>query len=426
MRRDALALVATCATLFVGARAQPGGGPGGGGGASACANPTQTSNPQAASLRGDVGCTTSASPALTYSHEISETVGGTIATNAHIYGPFDAGFSSSQDGLISNWGCSPTSLAYDATGGLDLGYEHAKLAVVCGVTLPRISGTEWKDLLGQCGGHTGNYHFHWGFECFETKAGTHSPKVGVAGNWNVYGKYENYTGQTYPYLDACGGHFGVTPDSPSTSVYHYHIQMQAPFTLGCHGPNAAGGLVTIAQCKALYSGCSASAITETWGGTTYSYKRDCPCFDANGQNYASSPVELPAIAQAALSPPVTSFPVSSWSCPSPYGVNACTKTVAQVIAASNPSAATCDASAAPANGGAGDCTNSLTSGATCQPTCNTGYTVSDATSCTSGTLAAATCSVSPAPTPAPTPSSARSTALAAFGVLFAASVALMA
>ena len=155
MRRDALALVATCATLFVGARAQPGGGPGGGGGASACANPTQTSNPQAASLRGDVGCTTSASPALTYSHETSETVGGTIATNAHIYGPFDAGFSSSQDGLISNWGCSPTSLAYDATGGLDLGYEHAKLAVVCGVTLPRISGTEWKDLLGQCGGHTG-------------------------------------------------------------------------------------------------------------------------------------------------------------------------------------------------------------------------------------------------------------------------------
>jgi len=53
--------------------------------------------------------------------------------------------------------------------------------------------------------------------------------------------------------------------------------------------------------------------------------------------------------------------------------------------------ASCDASAAPANGAVGDCTSSLASGSTCQPTCNTGYTVSGSSSCSAGTLTAATC-----------------------------------
>ena len=51
----------------------------------------------------------------------------------------------------------------------------------------------------------------------------------------------------------------------------------------------------------------------------------------------------------------------------------------------------CDASTAPTNGGAGNCTNSLASGWTCQPTCNSGYTVSGTSSCTLGTLTAAKC-----------------------------------
>ena len=53
---------------------------------------------------------------------------------------------------------------------------------------------------------------------------------------------------------------------------------------------------------------------------------------------------------------------------------------------------TCDASAAPTNGGAGDCSSSLRSVSTCQPTCNSGYTVSGTSSCSAGTLIAATCS----------------------------------
>jgi hypothetical protein len=51
----------------------------------------------------------------------------------------------------------------------------------------------------------------------------------------------------------------------------------------------------------------------------------------------------------------------------------------------------CDASAAPTNGAVGTCTNSLASGSTCQPTCDSGYTVSGTSSCTAGTLTAATC-----------------------------------
>ena len=55
----------------------------------------------------------------------------------------------------------------------------------------------------------------------------------------------------------------------------------------------------------------------------------------------------------------------------------------------------CDASAAPANGGVGDCTNSLASGSTCQPTCDAGYTVSGTSSCSFGVLTAAMCEPNP-------------------------------
>ena len=53
--------------------------------------------------------------------------------------------------------------------------------------------------------------------------------------------------------------------------------------------------------------------------------------------------------------------------------------------------AACDASAAPSNGAVGDCTSSLASGSMCQPTCDSGYSVSGASSCSAGSLTAATC-----------------------------------
>jgi len=59
----------------------------------------------------------------------------------------------------------------------------------------------------------------------------------------------------------------------------------------------------------------------------------------------------------------------------------------------------CDASAPPANGAVGDCTSTLASGSTCQPTCNAGYTVSGTSSCLVGTFTTAECSVAPSPPP---------------------------
>jgi hypothetical protein len=57
--------------------------------------------------------------------------------------------------------------------------------------------------------------------------------------------------------------------------------------------------------------------------------------------------------------------------------------------------APCDASVAPINGSVGDCSTSLTSASTCQPTCNIGYTVSGPSSCFLGLLTEATCSANP-------------------------------
>ena len=67
-------------------------------------------------------------------------------------------------------------------------------------------------------------------------------------------KWEDYDLQRLPLLDACGAHIGPTPES-STPVYHYHVQDQAPFTVGCHGPSQSGGLVSVALCRSLYSDC---------------------------------------------------------------------------------------------------------------------------------------------------------------------------
>mmetsp|Transcript_7075 Transcript_7075/g.23632 ORF Transcript_7075/g.23632 Transcript_7075/m.23632 type:complete len:282 (-) Transcript_7075:713-1558(-) len=69
--------------------------------------------------------------------------------------------------------------------------------------------------------------------------------------------------------------------------------------------------------------------------------------------------------------------------------------------ASPPSTPTCDASAVPTNGASvGDCTAALAAGATCQPVCASGYTVSGTSACgSSGVLTPATCTAAPDPTP---------------------------
>ena len=51
----------------------------------------------------------------------------------------------------------------------------------------------------------------------------------------------------------------------------------------------------------------------------------------------------------------------------------------------------CNASVAPENGDVGNCTAFLANGAQCQPTCDSGYTVSGSSTCADGVLTAATC-----------------------------------
>lgn len=119
--------------------------------------------------------------------------------------------------------------------------HHRSQAIVaqdCGVTLPRTdSSGSYISLLRGCGGHTADYHFHEKLTClYNTTAAGHSTKVGeekyLSGSTatlpkqGLYGKYE--TANTVPSdLDACGAHFGVTPDSAGQTVYHYHVQDKA-------------------------------------------------------------------------------------------------------------------------------------------------------------------------------------------------------
>eukprot|EP00947_MAST-08B_sp_MAST-8B-sp1_P001238 g1238.t1 len=292
-----------------------------------------------------------------------------------VYGPFEAGFSSMQDGVIqAQFGCTNPSACY-SDGGLDVVTAEATCAKQCagsldtlGLPTPIASVTgsqKYYAFVGLCGGHTSTFHFHVRMSCLydyeQTSSTGHSPKIaawtGSSGSSSTtgtttgsppeattacsgkaecascsftygggpragesftgtcssgvcnsaacsgsssssssssgidfYGKWED-TG-TLPDLDACGGHFGVTPDSNGQVVYHNHIQEHAPFTAGCYGPNDDNTLVTVQQCRDLYPNeCG------TYDGTTHPvddgsgvtknvpYQAWCPCFDESGLGF---------------------------------------------------------------------------------------------------------------------------------------------
>jgi len=240
------------------------------------------------------------------------TAGGTIAANAHIFGPFEAGFTSQQDNIITNWGCTTPSLVYDTEGGKDIGIAESHVAYTCDIEFPRTVGNTYFGVVGPCGGHTGDYHFHRSFSCLYAASGGHSTKVGVVAGHDMYGKWEDFNNNLLPLLDACGAHIGPTPES-STPVYHYHVQDQAPFTVGCHGPSSSGGLVSLAVCRSLYPNCGSSAdiISVTLKTGTVQYARFCPCFDATGSNVGTQ--ELPALSTSDISFTAGSSPSTSES-----------------------------------------------------------------------------------------------------------------
>lgn len=236
--------------------------------------------PHAASLLGNVGRTT-----------VSGTVTGsefggsqTLPVGEDIYGPFEAGFGAQQANVLARLGCKTT---VNVPGGIDTHTAEQMVAAQCGVKLPRYENGQLLSLLDTCGGHTREYHFHERLKCLYQETGAHSTQIGLMNDDQpLYGKWENFQTGALPKLDSCGGHYGPTPQDPSGQTYHYHVQDQAPFTVGCYGPNADGSLVSLEQCRALYEGCndgSPSSI-ETAHRGTISYDLWCPCYDKSGSN----------------------------------------------------------------------------------------------------------------------------------------------
>eukprot|EP00931_Biecheleriopsis_adriatica_P066129 TRINITY_DN40535_c0_g1_i1.p1 TRINITY_DN40535_c0_g1~~TRINITY_DN40535_c0_g1_i1.p1 ORF type:complete len:386 (-),score=58.11 TRINITY_DN40535_c0_g1_i1:38-1195(-) len=255
----------------------PGGTAGGtSAGTSSCSDP-----PCPASLLGDVALTT-----VTGTDSRS---GITFQAGENIYGPFEAGFSSQQDSILEGLGCSQGSLGHVA-GGIDTNTAEQMVAQQCSITLPREEGNSYISLLDECGGHTREYHFHEKLSCLYELSGSHSTQVGQASDGQfVYGKWEDFSASELPKLDACGGHFGITPDSNGVRLYHYHVQDNPPFTIGCYGPkkDSTGNykLVTLAECRSIYTGCGNGDTTTVQTKTgAKQYDPWCPCYDAAGSN----------------------------------------------------------------------------------------------------------------------------------------------
>jgi len=73
-------------------------------------------------------------------------------------------------------------------------------------------------------------------------------------------------------------------------------------------------------------------------------------------------------------------------CDAGYTVSGTSSCLDRVLTSATCSPSPCDASGAIANGNLNDCTSSLASGASCTPTCDSGYTLTGTRSCSSGTL----------------------------------------
>ena len=167
--------------------------------------------------------------------------------------------------------------------------------------------------------------------------------------------------------------------------------------------SCVAGTLTAATCSAL---CMASDFSNkdgsdgtfycinggTVGGTTGS----CSCTSCNA-GYGGASCQTPSTCTASSDSSKdgsdgTFYCINGGTIGGTTGSCTCTSCNAGYGGASCQTANPCDASGAPTNGGVGDCTSSIASGGTCQPTCNTGYTVSGTSSCVAGTLTAATCS----------------------------------
>ena len=122
-------------------------------------------------------------------------------------------------------------------------------------------------------------HYHERLSClYDDSLSGHSTQVGAAtddASTPIFGSYEDT--DVHPEdLDACGAHFGPTPDSGGADVYHHHVQEKPPFIVGCFGPSDDGGPVTYDECVSYYSGCDQDWYeVTTQDGVTRNYDLWC-------------------------------------------------------------------------------------------------------------------------------------------------------
>ncbi len=272
--------------------------------------PSLKSNARAAPLLGEIGVTTVGAKDV-YSG-VNFPVGTTIA------GPYEAGFDSLIDPLLTWLGCSPSSKGY-ISGGINTQTALEILNFNCGADLPTVANGVYKSLMFANGAHSPpdnsgctsppggyagqqacsnpRYHFHQNFtSLYDPSAPGHSTVVGKTTAKSVdvrfiYGKLES-TGKLPTDLDACSAHFGVTPDSNGQSVYHHHVQDSPPFAVGCYGPSADNGLVTLEQCRTYYSTCGDGEVTLRSTKGSFQYDPWCPCYARNGSNAGSPALAL--------------------------------------------------------------------------------------------------------------------------------------
>ena len=237
--------------------------------------------------------------------------GHSFSPGENIYGPFEAGFGAAQDTILAKLGCA-TGQGY-VDGGMDTLSAESVVSQDCGVVMPRWEGSTYVSLLDECGGHTQEYHFHERMTCLDTATTGHSDKLGEAlvEGYFIYGMYEDVEAETLPELDACGGHYGTTPDCDW--CYHYHVQSKAPFTFGCFGPNKDDTMITLAQCRALYPEfcgdgddititVEANEIMGWTKGQELPYDLWCPCYDADGSNVGTEPLAFESATNPHLQP----------------------------------------------------------------------------------------------------------------------------
>ena len=303
------------------------------------------------------------------------------------------------------------------------------------ITLDACEVDSCNEHVGQGGGqphlhgdpfHASDTMCHYGPANYTDGTDGHPPVIGFAYDGpTIYGRYLSTSAPGFSDgLDDCGGH-EHSADSTAYGGYHYHAQViSATTSSGNKGvnKNANTGKTYPAFTPGPYK-CFRGDLSKR-GDADYSYwSTNVPVQDTkpcNGMtHYWVKPgLSIPGAGTLA----VTLATCDASAAPTNGAVGTCTSTLASgstcqptcnagytvsgtssctlgALTAATCSASPCDASAAPVNGAVGDCTSTLASGSTCQPTCNTGYTVSGTSSCLAGTFTTAECSVAPSPPP---------------------------